>query len=108
MAVVPPALDRRYLSAGQQEHFATFGYLHMPQLFSPEESARISLEFDATIDSFIAPPVALETPEAYEQRVSQHSGAGAIHDGTERTMIGGPIEHRMSWILDVSTPAIPA
>ena len=27
-------------------------------------------------------------------------GAGRAHDGSTRTMIGGPIEHQLQWVLD--------
>ena len=59
----------------------------------------MSEEFDATIDSYVEPPVALETEAEYAARVGSEP-AGLAHDGSARTMIGGPIEHRMPWILD--------
>jgi hypothetical protein len=97
--MVPPKLDGSYLSVEQQEFFATFGYLHMQGLFTPAEYELISAEFDATIDNYVPPPVALETEHEYAQRVPQQ-GVGRLHDGSARTMIGGPIEHRMPWLLD--------
>eukprot|EP01044_Picomonas_judraskeda_P030565 COSAG03_NODE_11048_length_614_cov_1.306796_2_plen_76_part_01 len=70
-AVIPPKLDGSYLSVEQQEFFATFGYLHMKELFTPAEYERISTEFDATIDHYVPPPVALETMDEYVKRVPQ-------------------------------------
>jgi ectoine hydroxylase-related dioxygenase (phytanoyl-CoA dioxygenase family) len=100
-AVVPPELDGSFLSPHDQAHFAEFGYLVKKQLFSPEESERISTEFNQTIDSFVERPIALEPPDEYRARVGgAKDGVGKLHDGSTRTMIGGPIEHRMSWILD--------
>jgi hypothetical protein len=63
------------------------------QLFTAAEQARISAEFNATIDEYQPPPIALETPAEYQKRVGE-VGVGTLHDGTARTMIGGPIEHR--------------
>ena len=50
-----------------------FGYLYFPQLFAPDEIAWITEEFERSI---------------------QAHGNGAQHDGSKRTMFGGPIEHR--------------
>ena len=61
------------LTRQQIDLFTTFGYLHFPALFSQEEVAWISEEFDDSIHQF---------------------GRGEEHDGTRRTMFGGPIEHR--------------
>ncbi len=57
----------------QVHFFNTFGYLHFPALFDPDETAWITREFDLSIQEF---------------------GAGKDHDGSRRTMFGGPIEHR--------------
>ena len=61
------------LSPAQISFFKTFGYLYFPRLFSPAEVAWITEEFELSI---------------------QACGNGAQHDGTKRTMFGGPIEHR--------------
>ncbi len=61
------------LTQQQIDFFKTFGYLHFPALFSADEVAWISEEFEYSI---------------------QHFGRGDVHDGTRRTMFGGPIEHR--------------
>ena len=56
----------------QQVHFFnTFGYLAFPKLFSSEEIAVITKDFEYSIDNF---------------------GGGKNHDGSRRTMLGGPIE----------------
>ncbi len=69
------------LSQAQINHFNTFGYLAIRQLFSPTEIARITEGFEWSI---------------------QNRGGGTNHDGTKRTMFGGPIEHtpEMCAILD--------
>ena len=61
------------LTAQQVNFFNTFGFLHMPALFDKNETGRIIEEFELSITSF---------------------GDGKNHDGTKRTMFGGPIEHR--------------
>ena len=61
------------LAQEQIDFFQTFGYLHFPALFSPDEVAWICEEFEYSI---------------------QHFGSGNGHDGSSRTMFGGPIEHR--------------
>ena len=61
------------LSPAQLRFFETFGYLYFPRLFAPDEITWITEEFDRSI---------------------QACGNGAEHDGTKRTMFGGPIEHR--------------
>jgi len=65
----------------QIDFFDVFGYLVIPKLFSPAEMNQI-------IDGF-------------EWSILNH-GSGEKHDGSNRTMFGGPIEHRsdMSAILD--------
>lgn len=60
------------LSQTQIRFFNAFGYLHFPQLFGPDEVAWISAEFEASI----------------------RERGGREHDGSKRTMFGGPIEHR--------------
>jgi hypothetical protein len=61
------------LTEQQKNFFNTFGYLHAPALFTPDEAAWIIEEFEMTIQEF---------------------GGGVGHDGSRRTMFGGPIEHR--------------
>jgi len=61
------------LTDQQKNFFNTFGYLHMPALFSQDETRWIIEEFEMSIESV---------------------GGGGGHDGTKRTMFGGPIEHR--------------
>ena len=61
------------LSPAQIRFFKTFGYLYFPQLFTADEIASITEEFELSI---------------------QAHGNGAQHDGSKRTMFGGPIEHR--------------
>ena len=61
------------LSPAQIRFFETFGYLYFPRLFAPDEIAWITEEFEISIQAY---------------------GNGAQHDGTKRTMFGGPIEHR--------------
>lgn len=69
------------LTQSQINFFNTFGYLAIPQLFSPAEVAQITAGFEWSI---------------------QHVGGGKVHDGSKRTMFGGPIEHtpEMCAILD--------
>lgn len=69
------------LTQQQIEFFNTFGYLHFPGLFSSEEAAWITEEFELSIQDF---------------------GGGKQHDGSKRTMFGGPIERRprMCALLD--------
>ena len=71
------------LSQEQVRFFNVFGYLALPSLFSPEEIAWITEEFETSIQAF---------------------GGGQTHDGTRRTMFGGPIEHteKLSALLDDS------
>ena len=61
------------LDEKQLNFFNTFGYLHFPALFDAAETAWITEEFDLSIQEF---------------------GDGKEHDGSSRTMFGGPIEHR--------------
>src|SRR6266404_4841040 len=61
------------LTGQQQRFFNTFGYLCVRQVFSPDEMAWICDEFERTIEAV---------------------GNGRTHDGSKRTMFGGPIEHR--------------
>ena len=69
------------LSQEQLNFFDTFGYLLVRQLFSPEETEKIIEGFEWSI---------------------QNCGGGKNHDGTSRTMFGGPIDHmpEMCAILD--------
>ena len=69
------------LSQQQLAFFNTFGFLHFPALFAPEEVAWIIEGFEYSIQTF---------------------GAGKEHDGTKRTMFGGPIERhpRMCTLVD--------
>jgi hypothetical protein len=59
------------LTEAQVRFFRTFGYLGLPGLFRSEEAAWITEEFETAI---------------------QAVGGGDRHDGTARTMFGGPIE----------------
>ena len=61
------------LTEQQINFFNTFGYLAFPGLFSASETAWITEEFEISIQEF---------------------GKGREHDGSKRTMFGGPIEHR--------------
>ena len=69
------------LSDAQLNHFRTFGYLGFPRLFAPNEIAWIIEEFETAIQSV---------------------GGGDQHDGSRRTMFGGPIERteKLCTILD--------
>ena len=69
------------LSKEQLNFFDTFGYLLVRQLFSPTETEKIIEGFEWSI---------------------QKCRGGGNHDGSSRTMIGGPIEHHpeMGAILD--------
>jgi hypothetical protein len=59
------------LTETQIRFFETFGYLAFPRLLAPDEIAWITDEFETSIQEF---------------------GGGKIHDGSARTMFGGPIE----------------
>ena len=61
------------LTEQQVNYFNTFGYLYIPEMFTQDEIEWITAEFEITIQEF---------------------GGGKNHDGTQRTMFGGPIEHR--------------
>ncbi len=61
------------LTQQQRDFFRVFGFLHVPRLFSEAEAQRITEEFEITIRTV---------------------GRGEQHDGSRRTMFGGPIEHR--------------
>ena len=69
------------LTAAQVEFFNTFGYLVVRQLLSAAEVDRITAGFEWSI---------------------QNHGGGSDHDGSSRTMFGGPIEHtpEMCALLD--------
>lgn len=69
------------LTEEQHNFFTAFGYLHFPALFAPDEVAWIIEEFDFSIQKF---------------------GRGKEHDGSKRTMFGGPIEHspKLCTLLD--------
>ncbi|HZP83766.1 MAG TPA: phytanoyl-CoA dioxygenase family protein [Chthonomonadaceae bacterium] len=69
------------LTAQQVRFFQTFGYLAFPGLFSAEEIAWITEEFEYAIQTF---------------------GGGQAHDGTRRTMMGAPIERtpKLCTLLD--------
>ena len=69
------------LSAQQINFFNTFGYLVVRQLLSAAEVDRITAGFEWSI---------------------QNHGGGSDHDGSSRTMFGGPIEHtpEMCALLD--------
>ena len=66
------------LTEQQIRFFKTFGYLGIPKLFSADEIAEITKNFEYTIDKF---------------------GGGTNHDGSRRTMMGAPIE----WIPEMCT-----
>ena len=68
------------LSEAQVRFFHTFGYLQFPQVFTPEEMAWVTEEFEAAIQAH----------------------GGREHDGTRRTMFGAPCEWspRMCGLLD--------
>ena len=69
------------LTQEQRSFFNTFGYLHIPALFDSDEVTWITEEFDFSICEF---------------------GGGKEHDGSKRTMFGGPIEHspKLCTLLD--------
>ena len=62
------------LTSQQVNFFNTFGFLHMPALFNQNETNRIIEEFELSINSV---------------------GDGKNHDGTKRTMFGGPIDYAL-------------
>jgi hypothetical protein len=61
------------LTQQQIRFFHTFGFISCRRLFNAEEMSTITDEFEASIQSI---------------------GSGDTHDGSKRTMFGGPIEHR--------------
>jgi hypothetical protein len=69
------------LTEAHIRHFHTFGYLALPALFAPEEIAWITAEFETAIQTY---------------------GGGSKHDGSARTMFGGPIERteKLCTLLD--------
>ncbi len=73
------------LSKEQQNFFETFGYLLIPQLFSPEETEKIIENFEWSI---------------------QNRGGGKDHDGSRRTMFPGPIEHHAELCAILDHPSI--
>ena len=60
------------LNEQQLRHFHTFGYLIVRKLLSPAEVEWVTEEFEWSI---------------------RNRGGGSEHDGSRRTMFGGPIEH---------------
>ena len=73
------------LSQEQLNFFDTFGYLLIHQFFSPEETEKIIEGFEWSI---------------------QNCGGGKHHDGTSRTMFGGPIEHKPEMCAILDHPSI--
>lgn len=73
------------LSEVQKNFFNMFGYLGIPKLFSAAEIARITDGFEWSI---------------------QNRGGGKNHDGSARTMFGGPIEHTPEMCAILDHPAI--
>lgn len=69
----------------QIAHFNTFGYLGLPGLLSSDEVAHVTAEFEWAI---------------------QHCGSGRNHDGSTRTMFGGPIERRAEACAILDHPRI--
>lgn len=69
------------MTEAQLRHFRTFGYIMFRQLFSPDEMGWITEEFEMAI---------------------QTVGGGDKHDGSARTMFGGPIERteKLCTLLD--------
>jgi hypothetical protein len=69
------------LTEQQVHHFRTFGYLALPRLLAPDETAWVIEEFETAIRTV---------------------GGGDRHDGTRRTMFGGPIERtpKLCTLLD--------
>ena len=68
-------------SEHQLNFFHTFGFLHIPELFSPDEIAWITEEFENVVDTH---------------------GSGKGHDGSTRTMIVPIVDHseRLCTLLD--------
>ena len=61
------------VTSAQRRFFEAFGYMYFPALFNPNEIAWIIEEFEYTM---------------------QEHGNGKAHDGSERTVVVGPLEHR--------------
>ena len=72
-----------YLTEQQLNFFHTFGFIHIPQLFTPDEVAWITEEFEHVLDTY---------------------GKGDEHDGSQRTMIVPTIDHseKLCTLLDDS------
>ena len=74
-----------------------------PSSPASRQAERVSTEFNDTIDAYVDPPFSTETDAEHAARVGA-TGAGRAHDGSVRTMIGGPIEHQMQvGVMDGST-----
>lgn len=69
------------LTEQQLRFFHTFGYLHIPKLYAPDEIAWISSEFETALNTF---------------------GGGDKHDGSKRTMLLAPCDRseRLCTLLD--------
>ena len=72
-----------HLTEQQFNFFHTFGFIHIPQLFAPDEVAWITEEFQHVLDTY---------------------GKGDGHDGSQRTMIVPTIDHseKLCTLLDDS------
>ena len=72
-----------YLTEQQLNFFHTFGFIHIPQLFNPDEVVWITEEFEHVLDTY---------------------GKGDGHDGSQRTMIVPTIDHseKLCTLLDDS------
>ena len=70
-----------YLTEQQLNFFHTFGFVHVPQLFNPDEVAWITEEFEHVLNTY---------------------GKGDGHDGSQRTMIVPTIDHseKLCTLLD--------
>ena len=70
-----------HLTEQQFNFFHTFGFIHIPQLFAPDEVAWITEEFQHVLDTY---------------------GKGDAHDGSQRTMIVPTIDHseKLCTLLD--------
>ena len=73
------------LTQTQLNFFDAFGYLVIPKLFSSKE-----------VDQIIS---------GFEWSIQKH-GSGEEHDGSNRTMFGGPIEHRSDMCAILDHPSI--
>src|SRR5579859_4655873 len=69
------------LTEAQVRYFKTFGYLMIREMFTPDEMAWITAEFETSIQNY---------------------GGGKDHNGSARTMFGGPIERteKLCTLLD--------